>query len=244
MIHPRRSPFRVLHVDAERSLRRRPLEQCANLNFESAPPVARPASYKGQRAYTGERWTATVARHVAFRSWLERDNLMLLDFDTDVVAIAAQPLTLLWQVGGRERRHTPAFFARLADGGALVADVYGAAKPTARRAEARAALRDACAASGWALRQLSAPDPVFAANLRWLSGYRHPRHYAVNAADALLAVFRQPTALFQGAAAVGDPIAVLPTLYHLLWRQHLAVDLHAAVLGTASVVSRAPAALR
>ena len=28
-----------------------------------------------------------------------------------------------------------------------------------------------------------------------------------------------------GAVAAGDPIAVLPVLYHLLWRQELAADL-------------------
>lgn len=34
---------------------------------------------------------ATTGAHVGFESWLERDHLMLLDFDPGVVGIAAQP---------------------------------------------------------------------------------------------------------------------------------------------------------
>ena len=33
-----------------------------------------------------------------------------------------------------------------------------------------------------------------------------------------------PTPLMAGTAAAGDPIAVLPVLFHLLWRGVLAVD--------------------
>ena len=242
---PACSPLRLLHRDPQRGLRRQSVTQCANLQFECAPQVERIAPRKGQRNYSGERWTATVARHVAFRSWVERDNLMVLDFETDVVAIAAQPFTLLWQVRGRERRHTPAFFARRSDGSALVVDVYGAASPSPRRAEARAALAEACDACGWDLRLPGVPEPVFAANLRWLSGYRHPRNAASRrVSDALLEAFASPAGLFDGAAAVGDPIAVLPALYHLMWLQQLGADLHTDVLDPMSVVYRVTAGTR
>lgn len=38
-------------------------------------------------------------------------------------------------------------------------------------------------------------------------------------------VFARQTALFDGVAAVGDRLAMLPVLYHLLWRQSLVADL-------------------
>jgi hypothetical protein len=38
---------------------------------------------------------------------------------------------------------------------------------------------------------------------------------------------------------VGDPIAVLPALFHLLWQQVLTVDLVGAVLAGSSVVCAA-----
>ena len=53
-------------------------------------------SYKGQRNRVGRWWTATTGSLVGYESWLERDLLMLLDFDPDVVGIAAQPFWLLW----------------------------------------------------------------------------------------------------------------------------------------------------
>jgi hypothetical protein len=48
---------------------------------------------------------------------------MLLDFDPDVVGIAAQPFWLLWTTPeGKSCSHAPDFFARSAGGAALVMD--------------------------------------------------------------------------------------------------------------------------
>lgn len=80
------------------------------------------------------------------------------------------------------------------------------------------------------------------ANLRWLAGYRHPRYRVPATAEALRAVFSTPVELMNGAAAVGDPIAVLPVLFHLLWCHelgaNLAVPLPSVFIWFASVVSR------
>lgn len=38
-----------------------------------------------------------------------------------------------------------------------------------------------------------------------------------------------------GAEAAGDPIAVLPVLYHLLWRQELTADLSVPLHPSAAV---------
>ncbi|MGH3399644.1 MAG: hypothetical protein ACRDPO_33665 [Streptosporangiaceae bacterium] len=39
----------------------------------------------------------TAGTHVGYESWLERDHMMLLDFDPAVTAIAAQPFWLRWR---------------------------------------------------------------------------------------------------------------------------------------------------
>lgn len=65
----------------------------------------------------------TVRDHVGYESWLERDRLVLLDRDSQVTAIAAQPFWLHWHDGVRQRRHAPDYFVRLADGRARVVDV-------------------------------------------------------------------------------------------------------------------------
>lgn len=61
------------------------------LALETSQPARRFTSYMGQRNLPGHWWSATDGQHVGYESWLERDHLMLLDFDPAVVAIASQP---------------------------------------------------------------------------------------------------------------------------------------------------------
>jgi hypothetical protein len=83
---------------------------------------------------------------------------------------------------------------------------------------------------------VGALDPVLAANLRWLSGYRHPRCHHRERAAALRRAFSRPAALMDGVDSVGDPLGVLPVLFHLLWRHDLETDLRAAALGARSLL--------
>jgi hypothetical protein len=82
-------------------------------------------------------------------------------------------------------------------------------------------------------------DAVLLANVKWLAGYRHPRYDRPELRQALLEVFAVPEELFTGAGRVGDRLAVLPVLYHLLWRRLLHVDLDTGMLGPRSVVKAA-----
>ena len=75
------------------------------------------------------------------------------------------------------------------------------------------------------------------ANVRWLAGYRHPRHALAEVADALLDAFREPAPLLVGARRIGDPIAVLPVLFHLLWTHRLVIDLSVTMDARSTVVT-------
>jgi hypothetical protein len=78
---------------------------------------------------------------------------------------------------------------------------------------------------------------VFAANVRWLSRYRHPRcGRREDLAVRLIEVFAAPAPLFAGAERVADRLVSLPVLFHLLWRRVLATDLTSALLGPGSLV--------
>jgi hypothetical protein len=70
------------------------------VRFEDAAPVREFHSYKGQRHLPGLWWSSTAGRHVGYESWLERDHVMLLDFDAAVVGVSSQPFWLFW-TGGR-----------------------------------------------------------------------------------------------------------------------------------------------
>ena len=52
---------------------------------------------------------------------------------------------------------------------------------------------------GWDYRRVGELDPVAAANLRWLAGYRHPRCAQPAAMAALREVFDRPRPLREGA---------------------------------------------
>jgi hypothetical protein len=76
----------------------------------------------------------------------------------------------------------------------------------------------ACARSaGWEYRLVPAADPVVVANVRWLSGYRHPRCANGISAGRLHEAFMRPRPLVEGAAALGDVIRTLPAVFHGLW---------------------------
>ncbi len=220
--------FEISWVEPDGGVRRRPLVEAGAVAFEGMLPVREFSSYRGQRHFPGLYWAATTGRHVGFESWLERDHAMLLDFDPQVTGLSSQPFWLGWWDArkDRNRSHAPDYFARAADGTGLVVDCRPADRIDETAAESFARTRDACEAVGWTYRVVSGLDPVRAANLRWLAGYRHPRFAASEGmAAAVRGAFATPAPLLGQAATVGDPLVVLPVVFHLLWRGQLRVDL-------------------
>jgi hypothetical protein len=154
-----------------------------------------------------------------------------------VTAVSSQPFWLHWYDGRRARRHAPDFFARLADGTGVVIDVRPDDRIGPRDAEAFEVTTLACAAAGWQFRRVGVTDPVLTANVRWLSRYRHPRCAGTpEVTGALRQVFAGPARLMSGAAGAGDSLAVLPVLFHLMWRRVLEADLSSGPLNSASLV--------
>jgi hypothetical protein len=217
--------------------RRVRLEDCGAAGFESAVPVRSFRWSRSQRHFPGWWWLATSERHIGYESWLERDHLMFLDFDPAVTAVASQPFWLHWNDGRRSRRHAPDFFARLADGTGVVIDVRADDRIGPGDAEAFEVTARACNSAGWEFRRVGTVDPVLATNVRWLSRYRHPRCAGPpGVADALRRAFAAPVPLLDGAAEAGDTLAVLPVLFHLMWRRELAASLGSGPLGSSSPV--------
>lgn len=207
--------------------------------FESLPPVRTPRAFKGQRNFAGSWWFATTHSHVAYESWLERDHLMLLDFAPEVIAVAAQPFTAVLPTPAGPRKHTPDYFVRMADGTGVVVDVRPDARVT-KDVDVFDATATACAQVGWDYQRLGDITPALAANVRWLSGYRHPRCRTDPIADALTeAAARSDLTVGTLARAVGDPVVVLPCLFHLLWSGELDAGIRTRRMSINSPVQRA-----
>ncbi len=222
--------FVLRYVDASGLERQESLEVVADVGFERCRPVREFPSYRGQRNWPGLWWSATMGAHVGFESWLERDHAMALDFDHDVVAFVPQPFWLGFvDEEGRRRWHAPDFFVRRRDGGAVVVDCRPDGRIGPRDAVAFAVTATACAAVGWDYRRAGELDPVRAANLRWLAGYRHPRFADPEVIERLLGVFAVPRPLLAGAELAGTVTRVLPVVFHLMWRQGLRADLTVAL---------------
>lgn len=224
---PTAAEFEVAFVDQMGSTVQELLISCWGQPFEWGRPVRSFSSHRGQRSFSGLWWFSRTGHHVGYESWLERDQLMTLDADAEVIAVASQPFWLSWSAGQRRVRHAPDFFVRFRDGSASVVDVRADDRIEPEDAAKFAASAQACASVGWGYQRVGGLPPPLAANLRWLSGYRHPRCHDPVRAAALLETFAAGSPLMTGAVGVGDPVAVLPVLFHLLWRGRLLADLTA-----------------
>ncbi|WP_406100444.1 TnsA-like heteromeric transposase endonuclease subunit [Streptomyces sp. NBC_01013] len=226
-------------ADGEGGWLRKVLEAVSRVRFEPVLPVRRFTSYQGQRHFSDWYWAATTQSLVGVESWLERDRTMLLDHDRRVVGLASQPFRVTWQGEKRRIWHTPNYFARLDDGSGLVVDVRPADRVGPEDAVKFSATEGMCQEMGcWSFALVHEPDPVEMANVRWLSGYRHPRNRVGDVAKRLMDTFDDPRLRMDGIEEVGDPLSVLPTLYHLLWCGDLRLDL-SVPLEDGSMIGRA-----
>jgi hypothetical protein len=113
---------RVLFVDiADGAIEALPLDALC-VPFECGASVRSFPSYRGQRNVSGFYYAACTGSLVGFESWLERDEVMAMDFDPGIGAFALQPFRLAWVDGSGDRWHVPDFFARRADGTRIVVD--------------------------------------------------------------------------------------------------------------------------
>lgn len=174
-----RAGFEAVFLDpVGQEVRQRWEDVCVAVAFEDLAPVSAFPVPPGRRWGPGLWWSATTGRHVVAGSNAMRAQLMVLDRDPQVTGLAGRPVRLVWRDrGGSARSWVPQLFARYADGTALLADCPGHAEAGGERAlRAAQAVRAACDLVGWRYRRLEPLDAVFAANLRWLAGYRHPRY--------------------------------------------------------------------
>lgn len=226
-----RSGFEAVFLDPMgQSVQQRWADAATTVAFEELPPVSAFPVIPGRRWGPGLWWSATTGRHVAAGSNAMRTQLMVLDRDPEVTGLAGRPVRLLWrEERGRVRSWVPQLFARYRDGTGLLADCPSHPEAGGERAvKAAEAVSTACEEIGWAYRRLAPLDDVLAANLKWLAGYRHPRNAGrPGLMPAVVEAFARPRPLIEGAEAAGDPLEILPAVFHALWHGRVTADLEA-----------------
>ena len=70
-------------------------------------PVRIPGVYQRQRHMPGRWFSTTAGRFLEYESLLERDWMLLMDFDREVEWICEQPLRLRYVKDGRPASHVP-----------------------------------------------------------------------------------------------------------------------------------------
>lgn len=173
------------------------------------------------------RWFSTTARRfLDYESLLERDWMLMMDFDREVSSICEQPLRLHYIRGGQPASHVPDLL------------VWRRGRPELCDVKSEERLEDpgfevqvettqtACAQAGLGYRVLSEPESQLLANVRWLAGFRAPPPDPDGERRQMLSVLSVgPSTVAELMALSSEPALARPVLMHLLWGGEALADL-------------------
>jgi hypothetical protein len=199
-------------------------------------PVRRAGVYQRQRHMPGLWFSATVGRFMEYESLLERDWMLLMDFDREVEWMCEQPLRLSYLRDGRAASHVPDLLIWRA-GMPEVCDVKSEERleDPVFLAQVEATGR-ACAEAGLGYRVLSEPDRQLLVNVRWLAGFRDPPpDLDGERARMLSALAVRGTTISELLAGAVEPALARPVLMHLLWVGEVMVDVTDPILDASRV---------
>lgn len=189
-------------------------------------PVRRPNVYRRQRHMPGQWFSTTAGRFLDYESLLERDWMLLMDFDREVEAICEQPLHLHYIRDGRPASHVPDLLV-WRWGRPEFCDVKSEERLEDPGFEIQVrAMETACAEAGLAFRVLSEPEPQPLANVRWLAGFREPPPDPDGERGQMLSVLSLGPATIAELLALSSELALArPLLMHMLWTGETKADL-------------------
>jgi hypothetical protein len=199
-------------------------------------PVRVPGVYRRQRHMPGRWFSTTTGGFLEYESLLERDWMLLMDFDREVEWMCEQPLRLRYVKDGKPASHVPDLLVwrqltpELCDvkSGERVED------PTFQAQVEATGL--ACAEAGIGYRVLSEPDRQLLANVRWLAGFRErPPDPDGERARMLARSATGSCTIAELMSCAREPILARPVLMNLLWAGDALLDVSAPI-SEASVV--------
>lgn len=210
-------------------------------SLDCLAPYRLPSQFQKARHLTGKYFFEKTRSLVWFESMLEERNLVLLDFDRDVVAVAPQPFELHFDESFEDgKAHIPDFLCQLVDDRFRVVDVK--TRERARTPEAAAVFAETariCKRVGWDYQLVHEPDPVFFANVSLLHAYRR-RLFGSPEINDLLRLCSRSRRIGEVDELLGGAYYARPLVFHLLWHHKLEADLD-HLIGNATVVWSAAA---
>lgn len=188
-------------------------------------PVRRAGVYQRQRHMPGLWFSTTIGRFMEYESLLERDWMLLMDFDREVDWMCEQPLRLRFVKDDQRVSHVPDLLVWRA-GVPELCDVKSEERLADLRFLAQVeATGRACAQAGFAYRVLSEPDRQLLVNVRWLAGFRQPPADPDGERTRILSTLAVgASTISELLAGAVEPALARPVLMHLLWTGAVMVD--------------------
>lgn len=204
-----------------------PLDQLA--------PVRQPQSSEHNRHVPVTAYTMTNGDFVSLESGLEHDLVRRLDRDQTVLRIVAQPLTLSWS-GSEPGNHTPDLLSVHADDAPTVWDVRAIDQQDQHFDVRSAMTREACTLVGWSYEIFAGMDDLERLNMMWLNGFRRAPPWAGRLQEQIYAAAGCDGATLASIFAHDDGSGeLISTVWHLLWRGALYIDMMAPWTPTTAV---------
>lgn len=191
------------------------------------------------------RWfSVTAGRLLDYESLLERDWMLLMDFDREVDGICEQPLRLRYERDGRAASHVPDLLVWRGPERAELCDVKPVSRLEDREFQAQVqATRSACEEAGIGYRVLSEPDRQLLVNVRWLAGFREaPFDRDGERARMLRTLAVGESTLGELRAGAREVALAQPVLMHMLWTGVAMIDMSGLICEETRVWGRLRAA--
>lgn len=197
--------------------------------IEQLEPIRKPWVSERSRHRPASAYSTVNGDHIDVESGEEHDLVRVLDRDPATKHILPQPFRLAWRAHGRGS-HVPDVLTVDQLGSVTVWDVRPADEQDQEFLNAVAITHAACSVLGWRHKIFGGLARVERLNLMWLNGFRRRPPWAASHEDQIRQLAINPgcrlTDLFAADNGTGE---LKSTVWHLIWRGVLAVDLNTRV---------------
>jgi hypothetical protein len=172
-----------------------------------------------------------MGRLLWFESYLERDFMILLDFDPDVEAFYEQPLTINYQANGRAYKYTPDFRVVRGQRTALIECKPKARVDTPENSRKFRAAQDFCAQAHWDFFVVTDEElrrGFRLPNIKLLTRYARLEGPSCIPWPLQTALDRESGLTLEQAAQIiapNAPLAGIPAILHLVFHHCLVISL-------------------
>lgn len=195
--------------------------------------------YRDQRHYPGFYWCATTGGHVGYESLLERDRLVLADFDPAVTNIKSQPFLMTMSDASGRMRHIPDYLLIHRTTPPRLVNVRTPEAADGEKAQrVFACVEQAATSRNWDAEVWTGADALYLANVHFLAGFRRERLIDKNVLSDVLAAAAPDLSLREVERRSGHPKDVArPAVMHAVWTHRITIDLEDPLQPSSAVVA-------